>query len=362
MIPRWISFLFIMLSEHFSARRCAKIKFLKLQLELLKKKLPGNRVILSPDDRVLLLKAGEEIEHDVHDVLGIVSVKTYKQWKRDQAAGKEAKKVGRRKLSDTVRETIIRLAKENVGWGLRRIVGELKKLTIKSSRTTVRRVLIDEGVLPDPNRRAPKGAETPWRTFVALHVNTMVACDFFCKSVLTPLGMQMAYVLAFIHLESRKVFVSPATLNPTGEWMQQQTRNVKMRAEEQGIDIRFLLHDHDTKFTEAFDEAFKREDGGVVKTPIMAPIANCFIESWIGSMKRECLNHFWCWSTGHLDHIVSEYVRYHNTHRPHQGLGNVPIPERDKELKFQDNTEAIGKIGCQQWLGGLIKSYHREAA
>lgn len=133
----------------------------------------------------------------------------------------------------------------------------------------LRRVLIDEGVLPDPNRRAPKGAETPWRTFVALHVNTMVACDFFCNSVLTPLGMQMAYVLAFIHLESRKVFASPATLNPTGEWMQQQSRNVKMWAEEQGIDVRFLLHDHDTKFTEAFDEAFKREDGGVVKTPIM---------------------------------------------------------------------------------------------
>ena len=55
-------------------------------------------------------------------------------------------------------------------------------------------------------------------------------------------------------------------------------------------------------------------------------------------------------------------MRYHNTHRPHQGLGNVPIPERDKELKFQDNTEPIGKIGCRQWLGGLIKSYHREAA
>ena len=79
-------------------------------------------------------------------------------------------------------------------------------------------------------------------------------------------------------------------------------------------------------------------------------------------MKPECLNHFWCWSTEHLDHIVAEYVRYHNTHRPHQGLGNVPIPDRDKELKFQDNTEPIGKIGCQQWLGGLIKSYHREAA
>lgn len=76
MVPRWISFLFIMLSEYFTAHRSGQVRFLKLQIELLKQKLPGNRVILSPEDRELLLKAGAEIEHDVHDVIGIVSVKT----------------------------------------------------------------------------------------------------------------------------------------------------------------------------------------------------------------------------------------------------------------------------------------------
>ena len=144
--------------------------------------------------------------------------------------------------------------------------------------------------------------------------------------------------------------------------MTQQSRNVRMWAEEEGIDIRFLLHDHDTKFTEAFDAEFNREDGGVVKTPIMAPIANCFIESWIGGMKRECLNHFWCWSTGHLDHIMSEYVRYHNTHRPHQGLGNVPIPDKGKEPPAEVDTEPLGKVGCEEWLGGLLRHYYRKAA
>ena len=75
MVPRWVSFLFLALAEHLSVRRNAQIQFLKLQVELLKKKLPGNRVILSPEDRKLLLKAGAEMEHDVHDVIGIVSVK-----------------------------------------------------------------------------------------------------------------------------------------------------------------------------------------------------------------------------------------------------------------------------------------------
>ncbi len=165
----------------------------------------------------------------------------------------------------------------------------------------------------------------------------------------------------FIHLGSRKVFVSPATLTPTGAWMQQQSRNVRMWAEEQGIDLRFLIHDRDTKFTDAFNEPFKREDGGVVKTPVKAPIANCYAESWIGSLKRECLNHLWCWGIGHLDYIVAEYVRYHNTVRPHQGLGNVPIPDRGKEPP-ENETEPLGKVGCEEWLGGLLKHYYRKAA
>jgi len=109
-----------MLIEYFTTRRSGQIQFLKLQIELLKKKLPGNRVILSPEDRALLMKAGAEIEHDVHDVLGIVSVKTYKQWLRDQAAGKEAKRVGRRRIAESLRELIVYMAKENVGWGLSR--------------------------------------------------------------------------------------------------------------------------------------------------------------------------------------------------------------------------------------------------
>jgi putative transposase len=361
MVPRWISFLVIMLIEHFSAKRSAQIQFMKLQIELLREKLGGNRVILSPEDRVRMLRAGTEMDHDVQDVIGIVSVKTYKQWLREAGAGRQPGRVGRPKLAKSVRDLIIRLAKENIGWGLRRIVGELKKLALRPGRSTVRRVLIDEGVLPDPNRHAPKGVVTPWRTFVAGHVNTMVACDFFVKAIWTPLGKKMAYVLAFIHLGTRKVFVSPATEHPTEAWMLQQSRNIRMWADEQGIDLRFLIHDRDTKFSEAFDQTFKRKDGGVVLTPFLAPIAKCYAESWIGSMKRECLNNFFCFSLGHLDHIVAAYVSYYNTVRPHQGLSNVPIPDRESP-PLPNDASPIGKIGCDKWLGGLLKHYYRKAA
>ena len=80
-------------------------------------------------------------------------------------------------------------------------------------------------------------------------------------------------------------------------------------------------------------------------------------------MRRECLNHLFCWGVRYLDHVVDTYVKYHNTVRPHQGLGNVPIPERDQApAAAPGNTEPIGKVGCDEWLGGLLKHYYRQAA
>ena len=256
---------------------------------------------------------------------------------------------------------ILRLARENTGWGVRQIIGELKKLTMKVSRSSVRRVLTDAKILLDPERHAPKGVQTPWRMFIAMHMNVMVACDFFCKTVWTPLGRKTAYVLMFIHLDSRKVFLSPATYNPDDEWTRQQARNVSMWAEDQGIDVRFLIHDRDTKFSKAFDEYFKRSDGGVVRTPFMAPIANCFAESWIGSFKREVLNHFFCFCLSHLDHIAQTFASYYNHHRPHQGLGNVPPAARGDPPPPIASDEP-GPIVSQNWLGGLLRHYSRKAA
>ncbi|MFA6132855.1 MAG: integrase core domain-containing protein [Phycisphaerae bacterium] len=356
----WMTMLMV-LQEAWSARRDAHIRFLKVQIEMLQSRLPGNRVILAPAERQRLLKVGLEVDHAVEHTLAIVNIKTYRRWLRDERGGREPGKVGRPRLSRSLRELIIRLARENVGWGVRRILGELRKLALVPSRSSIRRVLTDEKILPDPDRRAPKGVLTPWRKFIAMHMNVMVACDFFCKTLWTPLGKRVAYVLAFVHLESRKVFLSPATLNPTDEWMRQQARNVDMWAEEEGINLRFLIHDRDAKYSQAFDEHFHREKGGVVLTPFQAPVANCFAESWIGSLKRECLNLFLCFGLGQLDHIVQTYALYHNRFRPHQGLGNKPPGAGESPPQMGDEVEAAS-IRCQRWLGGLLSHYYRKAS
>ncbi len=248
-----------------------------------------------------------------------------------------------------------------MGWGVRRIVGELRKLALTPSRGSVRRVLEAEGVLPDPDRHAPKGVETTWRKFLAAHLDCMMATDFFCKSVWTPTGRHWAYVLLFIHLGSRKVFVSSSAYHPDADWIQQQARNVTMWAEDEGLELRFLIRDHDSKFTEAFDGHFRRVSGErIVKTPVQSPIANSFAESWIGSLKRECLNAFYCFSLRQVDHVVQTYARYHNTMRPHQSLGNVPLNNRDGPEEAVAGS--IGPVRRTRLLGGLLNHYAREAA
>lgn len=107
--------------------------------------------------------------------------------------------------------------------------------------------------------------------------------------------------------------------------------------------------------------------GGVrrVRIPLLAPDANAFAESWIGSFKRECLDHFACSSLGHLDHIAQAFVRFHNEYRPHQGLGNRTIAETACGPPTETPTSAAPKphlIRCERFLGGLLRHYSREAA
>ena len=250
---------------------------------------------------------------------------------------------------------------ENTGWGARRIVGELKKLALPISRGSVRRALEQEGVLPDPERNAPHGVATPWRTFIKAHANVIVATDFFCKNVWTPTGKHIAYGLMFIHLGSRKVLVSPGTYHPNEEWVLQQVRNASMWLEDEELQMEFLLRDRDTKYTASLDRLITSMEAETIRSPFRSPIANCYAESWIGSLKRECLNHFFCFGLKHFDHIVQAYTDYYNRLRPHQGLGNRPLNAQDDSIPIRLPTE-VGPIQRQPILGGLLNHYERKVA
>lgn len=361
---RCLYVLLYLLMEWFSDRRDAQLRFLREENRILRSRLSQERLSLSPEERSRLLAIGGELQHQVKGLVTVVQFRIYQRWLRELQEGRKAGRVGRpRKISQEIRNLIVRMAKENPGWGYLRIVGELLKLRCKVGKTSVRRILREEGLYPKRPDRSGRPDFQPWDQFIKLHINTLVACDFFTKAIWTPMGKRHAYFLVFIHVGSRKVWVSPSTYHPKEDWVLQQARNLLMWLEEAGLDASHLIHDRDTKFTRSFDGLIDSAGIRVVKSPVMAPNANAFAESWIATVRRECLNHFACFSLRHADYIMQAYVRYYNGHRPHQGLGNRSLDDlKCQPLEEAGRVQPIARIGYRSELGGLLKHYYRQAA
>jgi putative transposase len=121
-------------------------------------------------------------------------------------------------VDDRVRQLVLRFARENPRWGYPRIAGELQKLGLRVSPSTVRRLLLGAGLEPAPRRSGPS-----WRHFLRQQAASVIACDFFTVETIS---LRRFYVLFFIGLESRRVHLAGCTTNPTGAWVTQQARNL----------------------------------------------------------------------------------------------------------------------------------------
>jgi len=130
-----------------------------------------------------------------------------------------------------------------------------------------------------------------------------------------------------------------------------------MWLEDEGLEAKFLLRDRDAKYPNSMKAFWKDQDITTVKTPVRSPKANAFCESFIGTLKRESLNHFMCFSIDHLHYITRTWIRYYNSKRPHRGKD---IGNRVLDVNFKPQTG--GKVKCKEQLGGIIRSYYREAA
>jgi putative transposase len=172
------------------------VKFLKVENEILRNKLPA-RITITPKERRRLVKFGAKLGKALRELVTIVHPTTFLRWLRvDARQGKrrndQSAKRGRPRTKDEIRALVILLAKENA-WGYTRILGELKKLGIESlSRNTVKNILKEHGLDPAPQR-----GEGTWDNFITRHAATLWQSDFFSVRALTLTGWTRLYLLVF---------------------------------------------------------------------------------------------------------------------------------------------------------------------
>src|SRR6266545_6807656 len=330
-----------------------EVEILVLRHELAVLRRQVSQSSCRPADRVFLAALVRMLPRDRWGSV-FVRPETIRRWHRSLLARRWTyphRSPGRPATDAGVRALIVRLARENPDWGYRRIQGELTGLGIRIAASTVWSILQQAGIDP-----APRRASETWREFLRAQAGGIVACDFF--SVDTVLFRRL-YVLVFIEIATRQVYLAGVTANPTGEWATQQARNVIETFVERTEPIRFLIHDRDSKFTAAFDEVFRSESIRTIRTPVRAPRANAFIERWIGTVRRDCLDRILIVNRRHLERILPTYIRHYNEHRPHRSLDQRPPiegPPPGSETVFASDC-----VRRRDVLGGLIHEYKAAA-
>lgn len=336
-----------------------QVRYLKVENEILRSKLPA-RVTVTEKEKNRLAKFAAKLGSAINELVSIVHPDTIRRWIRalNQTVKKKVAKRGRPKTDAEIRELILKLARENE-WGYTRIMGELKKLGITPpSRNTIKNILKEHGLDPGPKR-----GEGTWDEFLAQHAKTLWQCDFFAKSALTMKGFRDLYVLVFLHVETRRVWISPSTFHPDETWVKQQAVTFLEHAKQIELPPKLLMHDRDTKFTKAFDAIFDAAGAEGKQTAFRAPNTNAYVERFIQTLQQEVLDHFVVFGEQHMDHLVSETVEHYHEERPHQSLGNEPpVNRQTTETTDSDTDETKLRIVCRERLGGRLKHYALRAA
>jgi putative transposase len=260
---------------------------------------------------------------------------------------------GRPPISRDVRELALRLARENSSWGYLRIAGELRKLGIAVSPSSIRNILIRAGLPPAPQRDAQT-----WRRFLRAHGESILACDFFTVDTV---WMRRLYVLAFIAIGSRRIEYLAVTSKPNTTWMLQQARNLLMELDDRGQQVQFLIHDRDPKFPRAFDALLETDRIKIIRTPVRAPNANAHMERWVGTVRRECLDRLLILGRRQLEHVLRVYITHYNRQRPHRALDLKPPDARIRSPITVVPKPRTLRANRRDLLGGLIHEYELAA-
>ena len=235
------------------------------------------------------------------------------------------------------------MAKNNRLWGAERIRGELLKLDIRVCKRTIQKYMRHVRIT------RPRGQN--WATFLRNHAKDVWACDFL---QVTDLFFRSLFAFFIIELKSRRVIHVGVTRAPTDAWTAQQLRE----ATPYGHTPKYLIRDNDSKFGSCFARVAITSGIKILKTPYHAPRANAICERFLGSVRRECLDHMLILNEKQLHRVLRAYVAYFNRARPHQGI-RQQVPER--EVTCVPSAQVDDRIISIPVLGGLHHEYRRVA-
>ena len=337
----------------------AEILALRHQLSVLRRQLGPDRVRFTAGDRALLAALLHRLPRDVLNRLHlVVRPDTVLRWHRDVVARRHARRSrprrpGRPRTVRSIRVLVLRLVRENPGWGYRRVHGELLVLGVKVAASTVWEILHDAGIDPAPER-----SSTTWADFLRSQAEALLACDFFDTVTLS--GARL-HVLAVIEHASRRIRILGATAHPTASWTAQAARNLVMDLEDAGCRARFLIRDRDGKFPGLFDVILADAGIDVVLSGVRMPRMNSIMERWVQTCRRELLDRTLIWNQSHLLHALREFEQFCNGHRPHQGIANArPLQPLPAPLVTPDQIANLD-IRRHDRLGGVLHEYRHAA-
>jgi putative transposase len=321
----------------------AENALLRQQLIILRRGV--KRPHCTPADRTLLVLLASHLRTWRQSLL-IVQPDTVLRWHRElfrcvwRRKSQATAPAHRPPLAPETIALIREMASANRTWGAERIRGELLKLDIQVAKWTIQKYL--------RGARPPQRSGQTWAPFIRNHAHSIWAADFLA---VTDLLFRPLYAFFVIELASRRVVHVGVTRHPTDAWVAQQLRE----ATPFGQHPKHLIRDNDAKYGPAFAALATATGIEEVRTAYRAPKENAICERFLGSVRRECLDHLLVLGETHLRQILREYVTYFNAGRPHQGL-QQRIPDPHAAC-----SPGGGTVRATPVLGGLHHTYCRAA-
>ncbi len=354
----YLQFLLLTLAGWINRQQQDVVAYLQAENRALRAQLGSKRIRWTDAQRRLLADKAKAVGRAALFELGpVVTPDTLLLWYRKLVAskydGSGRRGPGRPRGRQSIAELVVEMARSNPGWGYTRIRGALHTVGHDVGRNTIKRVLLERGLEPAPER----GRRTSWTTFLRAHFGAIAGADFFTVEVVKPFGLVRYLVFFVVDIGSRRVNIAGITDRPSEAWMKQMVRNLTDPFDGFLKSTRYLILDRDPLYTANVRQMLRDAGVKVLRLPARSPNLNAFTERFVRSIKSECLAKIIPLGESHLRHIIREYARHYHLERPHQGLGNRIIEPRPANTNTGEGT-----VRRRVRLGGVLSYYYRAAA